>query len=469
MEKLLTVCAKNTILSDMYEDFVADSSKKIPACIDTLENDVPLVFKNYEYPVSSWPVIINTKTANRLSELSIKLPELLYQVLALYFKNDIKKIADFYFKGNEMIAEFALMCNNKQVDVGCRLDLTYTNEGFKILEVNMGSSIGGWQVQSFESIIRKSHPLLSDMDNNFKSQNTQLIYIEFLVDKIVEDVPSVTKEINVFVSLKNTLSDDLKKDGIAFFNDLLQAELQKRGLKGGACSGDITSLKLVNEKLTLGTKEIHSVLFFSLDSTQEVPRDVFRAFIMDKIYFPDHLGVSILRDKKNLALLRELAENQKFSTEDNKLILESIPWTSIIKDSLTTYKNEEYSLLDLLKERKDQFVIKAANGSQGEDVFIGKFSSETKWNQIIHNALEKNNFIAQEFSDSISFLAPDVSNEWTPHKLIWGSFGFGKRYGGVWVRMSAVKTDIGVINSATGAVEAIVYENTSSFNSLLNI
>lgn len=464
MEKLLTVCTKNTILSDMHDEFVADCSKKIPTCINTLENDVPKIFKNYEYPVSSWPVIINTETANRLSELSVRLPELLCQIPSLYFKNDIKKIADFYFKGNEMIAEVASMCNNKQVDVGCRLDLTYTNDGFKVLEVNMGSSIGGWQVQSFESIIRNSHSLLSDVNNNFKSQNTQLIYIEFLIDKIVEHVPSINKEINVFVSLKNTMSDDLKKDGVAFFNDLLQAELQKRGWKGGACSGDTASLKLVNEKLTLGDKEIHSVLFFSLDSTQEVPRDVFRAFIMDNIYFPDHLGISISRDKKNLALLRELAESQKFSIEDNKLILESIPWTSIVKDSFATYKNEEYNLLELLKEKKDQFVIKAANGAQGEDVFIGKFSSAKKWDEIIRNALDKNNFIAQEFSDSINFLAPDVSNEWTPHKLIWGSFGFGKRYGGVWVRMSAVKTDVGVINSATGAVEAIVYESTSSFN-----
>ena len=244
----------------------------------------------------------------------------------------------------------------------------------------------------------------------------------------------------------------------------MQVELQKRGLTGGACSGDTASLKLVNNKLTLGNKEIHGVLFFSLDNTQEIPRDIFRAFIMDNIYFPDHLGISILRDKKNLALLRELAENQRFSVANNKLILESIPWTSIIKDGCTTYKNEEYNLLELLKEEKDQFVIKAANGAQGEDVFIGKFSSGKKWEQIIQLALEKNNFIAQEFSDSINFLAPDGCNEWTPHKLIWGSFGFGKIYGGVWVRMSAVKTDVGVINSATGAVEAIVYESNSLFN-----
>ena len=260
------------------------------------------------------------------------------------------------------------------------------------------------------------------------------------------------------LTLKKSMNEDIKKDGVAFFNELLKEELQRRGIKGGAFSGDISSLKLENRKLILNNKEIHSVLFFSLDNTQEVPRDIFRAFMMDNIYFPDHLGTSFLRDKKNLALLRELAEQKKFTPEDNTLILESIPWTSLINDNIIVYKDQKYKLLDLLLERKDHFVIKAANGAQGEDVFIGKFSTTEKWKEILEKALEKNNFIAQEFSDSMNFLAPDISNEWTPHKLIWGSFGFGKKYGGVWVRMSAIKTDVGVINSATGAVEAIVYE-----------
>ncbi|GGX16563.1 hypothetical protein [Aquimarina muelleri] len=466
MKKTLTVCTKNTILSDMYDKFTTEHSENLPTWISTLENNVPRVFKNYEYPVSSWPVIINQEKAIRLNKLSVKLPELLYQIPLLCFNNDIKKIADFYFGGNEMIAAVAMMGHEKNVDIGCRLDLTYTKKGFKVLEINMGSSIGGWQVQSFESIIRKSHPQLSSSEtrHNYDSKNTQLIYIEFLVDKIVQYVPSVNNEINVFVSLKNDMNADVKKDGVAFFNDLLKVELQKRGIKGGAYSGDISSLKLVDKKLTLNSKEIHSVLFFSLDNTQEVPRDVFRAFIMDNIYFPDHLGTSFLRNKKNLALLRNLAEQGKFTPEDNMLILESIPWTSLIKDSMVVYEEQKYKLIDLLTQKKDSFVIKAANGAQGEDVFIGKFSTAEKWKTILELALEKNNFIAQEFSDSISFLAPNGSNEWVPHKLIWGSFGFGERYGGVWVRMSAVKTDVGVINSATGAVEAIVYENISSFN-----
>ncbi|WP_147424560.1 circularly permuted type 2 ATP-grasp protein [Flavobacterium sp. 81] len=185
---------------------------------------------------------------------------------------------------------------------------------------------------------------------------------------------------------------------------------------------------------------------------------IFRAFMMDRIYLPDHLGLRMLGDKRNLSILLELAQNGKFSPDENALILKNIPWTSFIENKKVIFKDSEYILQELLKTDKDKFVIKVARGFQGKDVFIGKFSTDKEWEEALELALKNSAFIAQEFSDSLDFLAPNTENEWTLHKLIWGSFGFGDSYGGVWVRMSEVKTDVGVINSATGAVEAIVFE-----------
>lgn len=451
----------DTILLDAYNLFNDEYAQRIPTCIDTLNNEVPEIFKHYEYPVSSWPVIINSEIAGKLNELSVRLPQLIRQIPALYFGNNVKQIADFYFDGNEMIAEFALMYHLKNIDVGCRLDLTYSENQFKVLEANMGSSIGGWQVQSFEAIIRKLHTPLNNptTSHNFKSRNTQRIYIEFLVESVLKYVSEVDWEMNVFLCMKTEGNDKTGEVSTNFFNDLLQRELQKRGMVGKVYSGDIMDLKYNNERLLFNGDTIHSVLVFELNDAQTIPTDVYRAFIADKIYFPDHIGVPMLGDKRNLSLLRELAMKKVFGQSDNELILNSVPWTSVIREGIIHYKNEEYGLLDLLKDKKDEFVIKAARGLQGKDVFIGKFSTSEEWEDAIQLAIaNKNGFLAQEFSDSMDFLAPDMSNVWEPHKLIWGSFGFGQKYGGVWVRMSAVKTDVGVINSATGAVEALVYE-----------
>ncbi|HEX2683363.1 MAG TPA: hypothetical protein VHL77_05505, partial [Ferruginibacter sp.] len=371
----------------------------------------------------------------------------------------------FYFEGNEMIAGFALMCHQKHIEVGCRLDLTLTDEGFKVLEINNGSSIGGWQIHSFEPLIRQLHSPLADPEtaNDFESKNTQVIYIQFLVDKILQHVASIKDEINIFIDLSAFEEQQFLRNANAFFNDLLQRELKSRGLKGQAFAGSAGSLKAGSTgDILLGDKTMHAILMFKAgDAARKASSMLLRPFMMGKIYWPDHVGMLMMKNKANLAMLRELAERGVFTADENELVLNHVPWTSIVKNREIIFRGNSYNLLQLLRGNKDQFVIKDANGAQGKDVFVGKFITPQEWEDAIRLALETKSFIVQEFSDSLDFLAPDSSNgsgDWVPHKLIWGAFGYGERYGGVWVRLSTQKTSNGVINSATGAVEAIVYE-----------
>lgn len=444
-----------TILSEKFLEF--EGTKDIPARINTNHESVPDVFKSYKYPVSGWPVLINKQMTQELTALSVKIPSLLKQIPSLYFNDDIKKLAEFYFAGDEMMAEFAMLCHKKDLEIGCRLDLTFTEDGFKVLEANIGSSIGGWQIQSFESLIRNNHPELVNKDKvlDYKGRNTLQIYMKFLIEQIIKQLGKQSS-INLFMEMGDIEDEAEKEESLAFFDKLFKEELANFGLNGGAYGGDMNELTLTNGNLCLGDKVIHSLIILTMD--MNVTPAIFRAFMMDRIYLPDHLGLRMLGDKRNLFILLELAQAGKFSPEENELILKNIPWTSFIENKKVIFKDREHNLSDLLKTDKDKFVIKVARGFQGKDVFIGKFSTEKEWEEALELALQNNAFIAQEFSDSLDFLAPNAENEWTLHKLIWGSFGFGDCYGGVWVRMSEVKTDVGVINSATGAVEAIVFE-----------
>lgn len=447
-----------SIISEKYSEF--KNNTDVPARINTNDDSVPDLFKQYIYAVTGWPVLINSQVANELAALSVTIPKLLQQIPSLYFNDDKKRITDFYYEGDEMSAEFAIMCHKKNIETGCRLDLTYTEDGFKILEANIGSSIGGWQIHSFENLIRRLHPELTENANEYQSKNTLQIYINFLINQVLKKVPTIKDTINIFIDngfdeseLEQRLADDTS---LLFFNDFLQRELAKRGLNGKAFSGNLNELQLVNNDLCYKNNVIHGIAVLSMEVQVNIA--VFRAFVTDKVYFPDHLGLKMMGDKRNLAILLELANDEKFSPEENEMILKNVPWTAFIENKKILFKNKEYNLLELLKNNKDQFVIKVARGFQGKDVFVGKFNTDDEWQEAIDLALSTNSFIAQEFSESVDFMAPNGQNNWTPHKLIWGSFGFGDAYGGVWVRMSEVKTDVGVINSATGAVEAIVFE-----------
>ena len=234
--------------------------------------------------------------------------------------------------------------------------------------------------------------------------------------------------------------------------------LKKERKKGRVLTGKLTNLKLNEGNLCFEDTNIHSVIFLGIIKGN-IPQDLFRAFMMDKIYFPDHLALSMYSDKRNLQLLRNLAEVKTFSEEENELLLKSIPWTVGLKDNDVFFKQKITPLRSLLLDNQKGFVIKAAYGFQGKNVFIGNSHSKEEWRQIVDESLNsKEIFIVQELCEITDFFAPNKDNKWTLHKLIWGAFGFGEKYGGVWVRMSETEKKVGIINSATGAVEAIVYE-----------
>ena len=223
-----------TILSDKFDTFFSESTKNISPIIDVNQYDIHQSLKSFTYPISIWPVIVNDQTSEQLSRLSTRLPGLLYQIPKLYFNNNIKDIADFYFNGNEQLTEFAMMCHDKNIEISCRLDLTYTEEGYKVLEINTGSSIGGWQLDNFEEIVRNSHKPLKDIQyGNYAFKSIQSTYINFLIDKIQQYVPGVKDEINVFIASNY----DMDPNNDNLFDLLLKQELQKRGLKGGGFIG----------------------------------------------------------------------------------------------------------------------------------------------------------------------------------------------------------------------------------------
>mgnify|MGYP003682990885 CR=1 FL=1 len=448
---------KNTILFDKHEVFVNGNRDTIPSLLDTNSDLLIDMFKGFKYPISSWPVILTNELKNDLEEASIAIPRLLQEIPALYFDNDVKRIADFYFQGNQELGQFSMLCHSKKVEVSCRLDLTYTENGFKVLEVNMGSSIGGMEFQNFEPLMQEMHPVLSTENKQFLSRETQSIYTKFLIDKVEEYVSSTDAEIGVFLVSEKEEQVESKQIVKNFFNQLLEKELSKRGKKGHTQMASINALQFKAGQLQYNGKKIHLVLTLDFAENNISP-SIFRALITDSVYFPDHLGTMFMRDKRNLAILRTLALANKFSEQDNARILKYIPWTAIVADTEVQYEDAVHNMSQLLTERKEDFVIKIADGLQGTDVFVGKFQDQARWEEIIQMAIKEKKYIAQEFSQSIDMLAPNKNNEWKTHKLVWGAFGFGKTYGGAWVRMSANQNDAGVINSATGAVEALVYE-----------
>lgn len=448
----------NTILREKYNSFIKNGVRKENTI--KVNNDlVPEIFHNYDVPISSWPVLLDKNQIEGLNKLCKELPKLLQKIPYLYFKSDTKKISEFYFEGNEMLAQFALMSLAKDIEISSRLDIIQTQEGFKVLEINMGSSIGGMEFQNFDELIRSLHPIMQKRNNDkdFVIKKTQSIYINFIIEQSLKFINSKNSDINIFLVGygKSTEEDNEIQQ---YFQRLLNEELKYRELKGKVFIGKIEELNLVKNNLFYKDKRIDSVLILNYAALGNSP-NLFRAFLTNQVYFPDHLGTTLLGDKRNLGILRILAQKKSFSEEINLLILKCIPWTELLKDENVMYNQKEVSFINLLKENKNLFVIKVANELQGSNVFVGKFMEQNDWNNTILEAIESKNYLVQEFCDSRTVFAPNEDDKWVPNRLILGAYGFGDIYGGVCARLSQInKKETGVVNVASGAIGGLVYE-----------
>ncbi|RSC93305.1 hypothetical protein [Tenacibaculum singaporense] len=449
----------NTILKERYNSFTGNRIIK-EKTVKTNNDLVPEIFHNYDVPISSWPVLLDKNQIEGLNELCKELPKLLQKIPELYFKNDTKKISDFYFEGNEMLAQFALMLLAKDIEISSRLDIIQTQEGFKVLEINMGSSIGGMEFQNFDELIRSLHPIMKKKENNDKDfviRKTQSIYINFIIEQTLKFINTKNSDINIFLVGygKSTEEDNEIQQ---YFQGLLNEELKYRELKGKVFIGKIEDLDLVKSNLLYKDKRIDSVLILNYAALGNSP-SLFRAFLTNQVYFPDHIGTTLLGDKRNLNILRVLAKKKAFSEKINSLVLNCIPWTELLKDENVWYNQKEVSLINLLKKNKNLFVIKVANELQGNNVFVGKFMEQNDWNNTILEAIKSKNYLVQEFCDSQTVFAPNEEDKWVPNRLILGAYGFGDIYGGVCARISQINNkETGVVNAASGAIGGLVYE-----------
>ncbi|MGE5830526.1 MAG: hypothetical protein ACM30G_19490 [Micromonosporaceae bacterium] len=102
----------------------------------------------------------------------------------------------------------------------------------------------------------------------------------------------------------------------------------------------------------------------------------------------------LLHTKRLLALL---SEGQPWMTDaDHELAARYLPWSRLIGDRKVRWRDVDYDLPTLLRERQESFVIKGATGCSGDEVVFGARTTPAEWVGLIEQALPMNYYIAQE-------------------------------------------------------------------------
>lgn len=105
--------------------------------------------------------------------------------------------------------------------------------------------------------------------------------------------------------------------------------------------------------------------------------------------------VKIPHKKMSFAIFSDPQYQRLFTREQVNTLAEHIPWTRKVEDAKTTYYGKPVELLEFLRERREDLVLKPNDDYGGKGIVLGWEQDKSNWDDAISEALD-HSFVVQE-------------------------------------------------------------------------
>ncbi|MCC2606942.1 hypothetical protein [Planctobacterium marinum] len=439
-------------------DSLANKNKVMSMSFDYADEKIPDFMKHYEYPVSAVPVIISQKDIKKHNRFIERIIPLIYRALDVYFKGD-ESLFSRYLNEPEFLLPLILNTPYEPGKFFIRYDALFSDNEFKVLEINVGSTVGGWQHDWLSPVTIENLHNATDVDrSNVSHHNVTKAMFSSLYKEISKDASRTSANVLIFTSEQTD-----------FQTESFKAEYRKvwantqQSLRGQLYFFDnFDDLVFTNQgELHFEGEKIDAILLTMAEGIfvpNEIMLKLLTCSMRNNLVFPDNPAITIVGNKSVLALVHETKFLASLNQEDVSFIQSHIPWTSKVEDKEILWQGTPHSLLSFLQDKKEQLVVKKARSQQGKDVYVGRYCSPGKWNEAIEKALQGHDWIVQQYCESDEFLCLDADGKLLPTKPVWGVFDIDSAYSGAFLRAELTDSQNGVINSSNGAIEFMVLE-----------
>jgi hypothetical protein len=419
--------------------------------------ELPAWVERFTYPMQAWPTLLGAAKVREIERATLGVTRLVKSVPARVFGNDPKRLNEYFGLGNEIMAAILFEPPTGIPGAVGRCDFMDTTEGLKCLEVNMAANLGGWQLRFWEHQYRTA-PVLARF---YQEQGLQPVARDpwrTLFTHLAEDVrrgpAAPAGAINVALLVADP-EPELIAGATAYLNEVYREVVGEGGGQIVVTPHPGGFAVQRGMRLTYGGLPVHAVVEYNLKPT---PQEVYRAFKAEAIQLYNGPLSRVLADKRTLALLSEHSDSGLFDAEERALIAAHIPWTRAVEEKTVLWQGEEAPLRDLLLGHQERFVVKQATGLRGEGVVVGPRVAREDWEQAVAAAFSAGTWLAQQVELPRPQLCQIGEVGALPHDVVWGTFCFGDRYGGGFLRMMPRGTGDGIINAARGATEGFLFE-----------
>jgi hypothetical protein len=415
-------------------------------------------FDWYCYQYQLWPTFIDGSVYAEQEQCGFEVDTLVKSLIPRYFEFNPEKIAAFYgLKAKEVELYLA---EPDGIDAAIsRVDVIQTSAGFKVMEINAGSYVGGWESGiAIKPYLKNPYiqKFLREHQIKIAVADPTEVALSHFMDGVLDADLLDGDHINIGMLFPSKGSKIHGQYNIDLYQPAFREALAEcEEIASGnllACYAE--SLELKSDGLYHGNHRLHAL--FEQHDQKNHPA-AFRAAKMEQLQLFSGPITMLLTDKRNLALISSLQQDPLFEPEEQAAIAKYIPWTRHVKPTKVDYKGETAAMADLLVQAKQDLVLKRVDTGSGEDVFVGRYSETQKWEAAVARSLSEPNWILQEFLPSQAPIYLDPTGTPRPHDVAWGLLIIGGTMAASFGRMMPRGGD-GVVNSAQGATETIALE-----------
>lgn len=252
---------------------------------------------------------------------------------------------------------------------------------------------------------------------------------------------------------------DLKDSGVRLDADIVSEYFNQQGLR--SINGDPTDLVYKDQKLYLGDEQVH-VIHRGMQGIEfieliEKAKGFLQGYMDDTILSINSFRAVLGSQKSIMVFLSDVKNHHYFTKEEVSVINKYLPWTKRLSENIIDdWEGGKIELTKLIKEKKDDLVLKPSTGSGGKGVLVGKFEKQQVWEEEVLKHLGDKNWTLQKYVNLPKINVPQlVDGKIKDVKKYYNisPFVFGGKFAGLLARYS----DTPVINVECGGAIVPVY------------
>jgi hypothetical protein len=329
-----------------------------------------------------------------------------------------------------------------------RADLYADGTGFRLLELNMGSALGGFDVADL------CRGMLSDPGFAEFAAARKLGF----VDTFAEQARAMLAECGIPPGRRPVIATTDWPASFATLEPYLRAcalRWADLGLDGRPCH--LGQLEVRDGRVWLGADPVDVVYrLFMVEDIVDGPalalaRPVLDAAARGEVTLFTPMDAEVFGSKGALAMLSDEDNRRLFSAAELASLDRILPWTRMTRPGPVTLESgARVELVEYALAHREDLALKPTLLHGGNGVVLGWSTGEDEWRAAVSAALG-GPFVLQRRIRPVPELCPAEGGEPAPWVPVWGAFTFATGDGGVYVRATPVESNRDVVNLGQGA------------------